>query len=237
LSFNLALTIAAVVVVSLILHVPISVNAFIVPILAQVICLTVVFTILNLIRRKFPQPWYYPPAELAPMLPVSRWYSLVGLIMWATVAIWWLAVPHFPQLILGSGAAHLRLASTWHRFYVPILLLLVGSVSQRVVSLVRPTWTWVVPLTRTIINAAAVPILCVLMFKSPTLVVLAEGVASTPQNLQLVENSNGLIRWGILGPWLWLYAGISAVIYAWYSVPHVRKLIRRTCGQALSAAL
>jgi hypothetical protein len=237
LSFNLALTIAAVVVVSLILHVPISVNAFIVPILAQVICLTVVFTILNLIRRKFPQPWYYPPAELAPMLPVSRWYSLVGLIMWATVAIWWLAVPHFPQLILGSGAAHLRLASTWHRFYVPILLLLVGSVSQRVVSLVRPTWTWVVPLTRTIINAAAVPILCVLMFKSPTLVVLAEGVASTPQNLQLVENSNGLIRWGILGPWLWLYAGISAVIYAWYSVPHVRKLIRRTRGQALSAAL
>jgi hypothetical protein len=237
LSFNLALTIAAVVVVSLILHAPISVNAFVVPVLAQIICLTVVFTILNLIRRKFPQPWYYPPAELAPMLPVSRWYSLVGLIMWATVAVWWLAVPHFPQVILGSGAAHLKLASTWHRFYVPILLLVLGSISQRVVSLSRPKWTWVVPVMRTVINAAAVPILCVLMFKSPTLVVLANGVENTTHNQQLVENFNGLIRWGILGPWLWLYAGISAVIYAWYCVPHVRKLIRRTRGQARSAVL
>ncbi len=232
LSFNLTLTIAAVVVVSLILHSPITVNAFIVPVFAQIICLTVVFTILNLIRRKFPQPWYYPPAELAPMLPVSRWYSLVGLIMWATVAVWWLAVPHFPQLILGSGAALLKLASTWHRFYVPMLLLLLASITQRVVSLLRPTWTWVVPVMRTVINAAAVPILCVLMFKSPTLVVLADGVENTAHNQQLVENFNGMIRWGILGPWLWFYAGISAVIYAWYCVPHLRRLIRRTRGRS-----
>jgi hypothetical protein len=232
LSFNLTLTIAAVVVVSLILHSPITVNAFIVPVFAQIICLTVVFTILNLIRRKFPQPWYYPPAELAPMLPVSRWYSLVGLIMWATVAVWWLAVPHFPQLILGSGAALLKLASTWHRFYVPMLLLLLASITQRVVSLLQPTWTWVVPVMRTVINAAAVPILCVLMFKSPTLVALADGVENTAHNQQLVENFNGMIRWGILGPWLWFYAGISAVVYAWYSVPHLRRLIRRTRGRS-----
>jgi hypothetical protein len=236
LSFNLTLTIAAVVVVSLILHAPITLNAFIVPVLAQIICLTVVFTILNLIRRKFPQPWYYPPAELAPMLPVSRWYSLVGLIMWATVAVWWLAVPHFPQLILGSGAAHLKLASTWHRFYVPILLLVLASISQRVLNLFHPTWTWAVPVMRMLINAAAVPILCVLMFKSPTLVVLADGIQNTAHYEQLVDNFNGLIRWGILGPWLWMYAGISAIVYAWYSVPHLRRLIRRTHGQPSSAA-
>jgi hypothetical protein len=236
LSFNLVLTIAAVVVVSLMLHLPIRMNAFFVPVLAQIICLTVVFTILNLIRRKYPQPWYYPPAELAPMLPISRWYSLVGLIMWSTVAIWWLAVPHFPQLILGSGAGHLRLAPSWHRFYVPMLLLVLASISQRILSLFHPTWTWVVPVMRTLINGAAVPILCVLMYKSPTLVILADGIQNTPQNQQLVENLNGLIRWGILGPWLWLYAAISVVIYAWYSVPHLRRLIRRTRGQAPSGA-
>jgi hypothetical protein len=235
LSFNLTITIAAVIVVSLIMHTPIHVGVFIVPVLAQIICLTVVFSILNLVRRKFPQPWYYPPAELAPMLPVSRWYSLAGLILWATVTVWWLAVPHFPQLILGSGAAHFKLAPTWHRFYVPILLLALASIAQRVVSLLHPTWTWVVPVMRTVINTAAVPILCVLMFRSPTLVMLAAGVQNTPQNGQLVENCNGLIRWGILGPWLWLYAGISAVIYAWYCVPHLRRLIRRTRGGSLSA--
>jgi hypothetical protein len=237
LSFNLTITIAAVVVVSLIMHTPIHVDVFIVPVLAQTICLTVVFSILNLIRRKFPQPWYYPPAELAPMLPVSRWYSLAGLILWATVAVWWLAVPHFPQLILGSGATHLKLAPTWHRFYVPILLLALASIAQRVVSLLRPTWTWVVPVMRTVINTAAVPILFVLMYRSATLVVLAEGVQNTPQNQQLVDNFNGLIRWGILGPWLWFYAGISAVVYAWYCVPHLRRLMRRTRGQALSTVL
>jgi len=237
LSFNLTLTIASVVVVSLIIHVPITLQAFIIPVLAQIVCLTLVFTALNVIRRKFPQPWYYPPAELAPMLPISRWYSLVGLIMWATVAVWWLAVPHFPQLILGSGATHLKLASTWHRFYVPMLLLVLASMSQRVLSLFRPTWTWVVPVIRMLINGAAVPILCILMFKSPTLVVLAEGIQSTPHYEQLVDNTNGMIRWGILGPWLWMYTGISAIVYAWYSIPHLRRWIRRTRGQASSAAI
>jgi hypothetical protein len=234
LSFNLTLSIAAVIVVSMIIHAPITLNAFIVPVLAQIICLTVVFTVLNLIRRKFPHPWYYPPAELAPMLPVSKWYSLIGLIMWSMVAIWWLALPHYQQLILGSGAAHLRLASTWHRFYVPILLLVLASISQRILSLFRPNWTWVVPVVRVLINAAAVPILCVLMFKSPTFVVLGDGIQSTPHYQQLVDNFNGMIRWGILGPWLWFYTGISAIVYAWYAVPHFRRLIRRTRTQSPS---
>jgi hypothetical protein len=237
LSFNLTLTLAAVVVVSLIIHTPITLDAFFVPVSAQIICLTVVFTVLNLIRRKFPQPWYYPPAELAPLLPISRWYSLVGLVMWATVAIWWLAVPHFPHLILGSGAAHLTLAPTWHRFYVPMLLLLLASISQRVLSLFQPTWTWVIPVMRMIINGAAVPILCGLMFRSQTLVVLAEGTQNTPENQQLVANFNGLIRWGILGPWLWIWAGVAAMVYAWYCLPHLRRLLRRMRGQALSAVL
>ncbi len=234
LSFNLTLTIAAVAIVSRIMHVRMTLDAFIVPVLAQIICLTVVFTVLNLIRRKFPQPWYYPPAELAPMLPISRWYSLVGLIMWATVAVWWIALPHFPQLLLGSGAGYLKLAPSWHRFYVPMLLLLVGSILQRVVSLLRPTWTWVVPVGRLLVNAAAVPIMYFLMYKNPSLVVLADGVQSTPHNQQLVENFDGLIRWGILGPWLWIYAGISAIVYAWYSVPHLRRLLRRTRGESPS---
>jgi hypothetical protein len=217
--------------------VPITAQAFVVPVLAQIICLTVVFTILNLIRRKHPQPWYYPPAELAPMIPINRGYSIAGLIMWATVAVWWLAVPHFPKLILGSGAAYLKLAPTWHRFYVPVLLLALASISQRVVNLLHPTWTWAVPVMRMVINAAAVPILCVLMFKSQTLVVLADGIQSTPHSEQLVDNFNGLIRWGILGPWLWMYAGISAIVYAWYSIPHLRRLLRRTHGQSSSAAI
>jgi hypothetical protein len=237
LSLNLILTVAAVTAVSLFIHEPITADSFIIPVLAQIICLTVVFSFLNLIRRKVPQPWYYPPAELAPMLPINRGYSFGGLIMGAVIAAWWLAVPHFPRLILGPGAAYLKLAPTWHRFYVPMLLLLLASISQRVMSLFRPTWTWVLPVMRLLINAAAVPILYGLVFKSQTLVVLADGTENTPHYQQLVENFNGLIRWGILGPWLWLCAGISAIVYAWYSVPHLRRLFRRARGQALSVVV
>lgn len=226
-AFNLTLTIASVVIVTFLMHMPITVSGFIVPVLAQIFCLTVVFTILNLIRRKYPQPWYYPPAELAPMLPISKWYSLAGLIMWAAVAIWWIALPHFPRLILGSGAAYLKLASSWHRFFVPILLLVLASALQRVMTLFRPTWTWTIPVMRMVINAAAVPVLYWLVFKNATLVVLADGIQSNAHYEHLVDNFNGLIRWGILGPWLWVYAAISAVVYAWYSVPHLRRWIRR----------
>jgi hypothetical protein len=88
-----------------------------------------------------------------------------------------------------------------------------------------------------VINAAAVPILWVLMFKSPTLVVLADGVQTNSHYEQLVDNFNGMIRWGILGPWLWMYAGISAIVYAWYSVPHLRRLIRGTRRQSSSAVI
>jgi hypothetical protein len=67
--------------------------------------------------------------------------------------------------------------------------------------------------------------------------VLADGTENTPHYQQLVENFNGLIRWGILGPWLWLCAGISAIVYAWYSVPHLRRLFRLARGQALSVVV
>lgn len=235
LSTNLVITFAAVVIVSLVIHAPITVEAFIVPVLAQVLCLTVVFTLLNLVRRKCPQPWYYPPAELAPMIPISRWYSVAGLILWSPVAIWWLAAPAFPYLVLGSASASLRLSSAWHRFYVPILLLVLASISQRIVNFFRPNWTWLVPVARLFINAAAVPILYGLLFKSHTLFVPVAGVENTPQLQKLAEDFSNLYRWGIFGPWLWCYAGISALVYAWFCVPHLRRLFRRMRGQTPSA--
>lgn len=235
LSTNLTLTLASVVVVALIIHVPITADIFVVPVLAQILCLTLVFTGLNVIRRKFPQPWYYPPAALAPMIPIPRGYCIAGLILWVPVLLWWLAIPHFPSLILGSQSAHLELAPTWHRFYVPVLLLLLASVSQRIVNLIRPGWTWFVPAARVLINAAAVPILYYLVFKSHTLAVVSAG-QDPAQYQQIAQELNNFLTWGVLGPWLWLYAGISAPVYAYYCIPHLRRLFRRDRTQTSQAA-
>jgi hypothetical protein len=226
LSVNLVITVACVAIVFLIMHAPLTFNVFVFPVLLQFVVLTLVFIGLNLVRRKYPQPWYYPPAEISPMIPIPRGYSLAGLILWGPVLLWWLALPHFPSLILGSAAAHLKLAPTWHTFYVPILLVLLASMAQRVISLFRPNWTWLVPFMRFLINAAGTLVLYFLVFKSHTLVVVADAFQASGQYDKLADSVNGTLLWGILGPWLWIWAGISVPIYAWYCLPHLRRLFR-----------
>jgi hypothetical protein len=203
-----------------------TLNVFTFPALVQITCTTLVFIVMNAIRRKFPKPWYYPPSEIAVILPVVKGYCVAGLILWVPVLLWWLAIPHFPSLILGSAASHLQLAPSWHNFYVPMLLLLLASISQRVLNLFHPDWTWLLPVMRLVINAASVPILYFLVFKSHSLVVVADAFKGNAQYENLAVTVSGTIRWGILGPWLWIYAGIGALVYAWYSRPHFRKFFR-----------
>jgi hypothetical protein len=237
LSVNLVITVACVAIIFLFMHAPITFEVFVFPVVVQIIVLTLVFIGLNLVRRKYPQPWYYPPAELSPMIPIPWGYSIAGLILWGPVLLWWLALPYFPSLILGSAAAHLKLAPAWHNFYVPILLILSASISQRVISIFHPDWTWLVPFMRMIINAAGALVLYFLVFKSHALVVVAEAFKGIPQYEQLADTVNSQLRWGILGPWLWLWAGISAPVYAWYCRPHLRKLFRgKRGGEGASAS-
>jgi len=69
LSFNLMITAAVVLIFQLLAHTPVSAQPFFVPLLAQVICVTLVFILLNslkgVFRRKFSDNWMWPPADLA----------------------------------------------------------------------------------------------------------------------------------------------------------------------------
>jgi hypothetical protein len=235
LASNLTITFIAVVVVALLIHVPITPSIFVVPVVAQIACLTLVFTGMNFVRRKFPQPWYYPPAAFGPMMPIGRGYCFAGLVLWVPVAIWWLALPHFPAFVLGSASKHLEFASSWHRFYLPVLLLILASISQRVINLFRPNWTWLVPSMRMVINAAAVPILYFLVFQTHTVFVVSAG-QDPAQFQKLAEDLNNFFSWGILGPWLWFYTGLSAPVYAYYCLPYLRRLFRGQTSQSPAAA-
>jgi hypothetical protein len=88
---------------------------------------------------------------------------------------------------------------------------------------------------RLVINAAGVPILYFLVYKSHTLVVVADAFRGIPPYENLAGEVNSKILWGILGPWLWIYAGISALVYAWYCRPHLRKLLRGKRGGTASS--
>jgi hypothetical protein len=225
LGLNCTLAVGVSLAVLLYIHEPLNLTTLLRPALIQVVVVTLTFTILNLVRRKFPQPWYYPPAEFARMLPIPMWVSISGLLIWSTFTLWWAAVPFYPRLLLGSAAGYLELAPAWHRFYLPILLLLAAGIAQRAVNLARPSWNSLLPVARLFINLAALG-LQYPMIKSYPYVVSSAGAADLTHAHQVAGALNGTILWGLLS-WLWIYHLISAAVYAWYCVPHVRRWAQR----------
>ena len=221
LGLNTGFAVAVTMAILRYIHQPISTAALLRPAIIQVMCVTFTFTILNLVRRKFPQPWYYPPAALAPMLPIPRWASISGLVVWCTFTLWWAAIPVTPSLLLGSAARYLELGPAWHRFYLPLLLLLVAGIAQRAINLVRPSWTALLPASRLMINAIALGLQYPLIKSYPY--ILAE-TGSSSHARTVAANFNLGIFWGVLS-WMWIYHLIGAVIYAWYCAPHLRRWI------------
>jgi hypothetical protein len=229
LGLNLTCALGCSIGLLLYLHQPIELGALFRIALIQVAIVTLTFTILNSVRRKCPQPWYYPPAELAPMIPVAPWYSISGLCVWGLFSSWWALVPFFPSLLLGSAAKSLDLAPAWHRFYLPVLALLVLGIAQRAVNLARPSWSGLLPASRLLVNAIALG-LQYPMIKSYPYVLAAVGATDKVHVAQIAANFNGLILWGVLS-WMWIYHLVSVVIYAWYCAPYVRRLFQRKQGR------
>jgi len=230
LGLNTTLAVGIGIAIMLYIHQPLTVTTFLRPALIQLVCVTLTFTILNLVRRKFPQPWYYPPAELARMMPIPPWVSISGLVVWSTFTLWWAAVPFFPRLFLGSAAGFLELAAPWHRFYLPILGLLAVGIAQRAVNLSRPSWSGLLPATRLFINAVALG-LQYPMIKSYPYVVVSAGTTGLAHAHAVASAFNNSILWGVLS-WLWLYHLISAAVYAWYCAPYLRRVAQRLSNQS-----
>jgi hypothetical protein len=225
LGMNLSLALGFTCAIFLYQHQPILLGVLFRTAIIQVLVVTVTFTILNLIRRKYPQPWYYPPAELARMIPIAPWVSISGLCVWSVFTLWWALVPFFPTLLLGSAAGTLELAAPWHRFYWPVLLLLFAGIAQRAINLARPKWSWLLPTARLLINAIALG-LQYPMIKSSPYVLVSSGATNDTHAIQLATTFNGIIRWGVLS-WAWMYYLIAMLIYAWYCAPYLRSLLRR----------
>lgn len=225
LGLNLTLALGVTLAVFVYLHQPIGLGVLFRTGIIQVAVVTLTFTILNLVRRKYPQPWYYPPAELARMIPIAPWHSISGLSVWSIFSLWWAAVPFFPGLLFGSAATELQLAPAWHRFYLPILILLAAGIAQRAVNLARPRWTGLLPVARFLINAVALG-LQYPMIKSYPYVLVASGAGDPAHARQVAAAFNGTILWGVLS-WMWIYHLVSVVIYAWYCAPHLRSLLQR----------
>jgi hypothetical protein len=223
------LTIAAVVIAGVLIlgHLPFTLEAFLVPLLMEVVIVTLVFILLNFLRnflgRKLANSWMWPPAELAHLLPLPRWYSATGFVACGVLTLWWLLIPHFPRLVLGSAAPELKLSPDWHRYYVPILMVLLVGTSQRAINVVRPDWGWLLPMGRLAADGAGAVVM--FFFRTHTLAVAADAGSAAQQHLAEVVNSR--LVWGLFGPWLWIYLGCTGLVYGWYCRPYVRRLMQR----------
>ena len=225
LGFNLAVTLITTLIITLVLGASMTVRLFAIPLAAQVVVLTVIFSALNFFRNRYPKPWLFGPPALAPWQPVARWASASGLVMWSAFTLWLLAVPHFPYLIFGPGEAGLKLVPAWQAFYIPILMLLAIGIAQRSINLIRPDWSWLVPVTRIAVNGIGLALQYPII-KSLPWVVVADGAKDPARYSRLAQEFNTAIRWGVFG-WLGIYLLVNGAIYAWLCVPHIRRLIRQ----------
>ena len=228
LSCNLVIAAVVIAVVLMLGHISFTLTAFLIPMLMEVVIVTLVFILLNFLRgflgRRMSESWMWPPAELAHLLPLPRWYSATGFAACGLLTLWWLLIPHFPRLVLGSAAPELKLSPDWHRYYVPVLMVLLVGTGQRAMNVVRPDWRWLLPMGRFVADCAGAIVM--FFFRTHALVVTADGVADLARAQHLVQDVNGRLTWGLFGPWLWLYLGITGLVYGWYCLPYVRRFIR-----------
>jgi len=234
LTINISLSIGFTAMYYIALKRPLTIDPFVWPVIMQVLCVTTVFIILNAIRRKHPQPWYYPPAALAPMVPIPRWASLSGLVVWTLFTAWWAAAPFYPQLVLGSSAKGLQLAPIWHRIYGPALALLLAGIAQRAYNLARPDVTWLIPFGRAAINLVALALQFPIINGYPY-VVLADWAKTQTSYVEGAAKFNNLFQWGLVA-WLWIYFLIGALVYLRYCLPYLRRWFSRGHAHAATGA-
>jgi uncharacterized membrane protein len=104
LALNLSITLITVLIALWVYHVPITIKPFFLPVAIQIICVTAIFIVLNMVRRRFPVRFLYGPADLASVMPVQRWYSVSGLVFCGLLTLWWMAIPRFQFLVLGPAS-------------------------------------------------------------------------------------------------------------------------------------
>ncbi len=103
------------------------------------------------------------------------------------------------------------------------------GVAQRAINLAHPLWSWLLPVSRLFVNVVGLA-LQYPMIKAYPYVIVSVGTTGTAHYSHLALVYNGSFLWGVLS-WMWGYLLISALVYAWYCMPHVRRLFRRQPNQ------
>jgi hypothetical protein len=204
------------------------------PMLTQLVIVTLVFTAIDwfqrLARRTSSRSslsnWRFPPTYLQ---CIPTWQSLVGLILFGVLAIWWALVPATPALMLGPASASLEFSASTIPLYWAVLVLFLISAAQRAATFARPDWNWLQAITRLITNSSALLLLYPFVIGFPY--VLAAASAPDPEKAELLAHRiNSTLWWVTLGT-MSIYWLFNAAFHAWLCAQFLRYAGRRRAEQ------
>ncbi|HLJ47825.1 MAG TPA: hypothetical protein VKU01_17535 [Bryobacteraceae bacterium] len=227
---NLIITVVFVAVVAL-AGKPIVVPLLLFSIGLQFVILTVVYSAMDALMRRSQLPAAPLPLEF----PIPRWQSKAGIALWAVFTLWWLSIPVFPVVLFGPAAGVLRIAPTIEGYNVPIVLLLLAGIAQRVTNLIRPEWTRLLPLSRLAINGIGLILIYRLIQHHPFVVVMAG--THDAHDIGLAATFNSCIEWGVVKTWLWIYFLANFVAHGLVCLDDLRWRILRQRNRIPSHAL
>jgi hypothetical protein len=152
---------------------------------------TVLFAVLDVVHGRMNLQEGWDPRKLPPLVARSApsprgTEAFMELISTGVFLIWWLAVPHYPWVMLGPAAKVIAFSPAWHTLYVPVTTPVVVSFLMQVVALVHPQWQWVGRYRRLIASALTV-VAILLLLGAGDLVVPTGAVPVEPRAIALLN--------------------------------------------------
>ena len=123
---------------------PGALAVFIVQALVQFAIVTLIFALIQVNVRKFPESWDptrpHTAHEQAEPRRVSRFESVTGVAILLIVNLWFLSLLRTSSASVGFENSGYVFAPVWHRMFIPYLLLVLLEVTRHVVNFIRPEW-------------------------------------------------------------------------------------------------
>jgi hypothetical protein len=123
------------------------------------LAVTMAFAIFDAVQARvlLKQPWdpRTPPAPTAVPGAATPTGSLADVATSGVLLLWWLAIPHYPWVLLGPVARFFTFTNEWRTAYLPVSVCFAAALLVHVIPAVRPGWRWFARWRIVLANAAS----------------------------------------------------------------------------------
>lgn len=153
--------------------------------------------------RKLPRP------PLAGVSRPSRIQTAIELVVYAAFTTWWVALREWSGLMRLPPT--ISMAAPWTAFHLPVLLVLLASMAERCVVLMRPDWTGFRLTANVALTTVGIAIALLVLRAGPLFVPGEPGLPAE----ELASILNSLLRWGIGVGVVIAVAATGADVWRW----------------------